>query len=66
MYHICIKCMFWMIRISPKPFENSGLLKEKKISNLCFFLHLIMISTFNMLQKKLEVRKSNKQKKRDM
>lgn len=59
--------MFWMIRISPKPFENSGLLKEKKISNLWFFfLHLIMISTFNMLQNKLEVRKSNKQKKRDM
>lgn len=32
--------MFWMIRISPKPFENSGLLKEKKISNLWFFFTL--------------------------
>lgn len=39
MYHICIKCMFWMIRISPKPFENSGLLKEKKNKQLVFFFY---------------------------
>lgn len=32
--------MFWMIRISPKPFENSGLLKEKKNKQLVFFFTL--------------------------
>lgn len=40
--------------------------KKKNKQLVFFFLHLIMISTFNMLQNKLEVRKSNKQKKRDM
>lgn len=58
--------MFWMIRISPKPFENSGLLKEKKISNLCFFFTLDNDKYIYYAAKKLEVRKSNKQKKRDM